>query len=143
MRHEFYERMTSVSERKGVMKNTRDGRRRFSREFKIAAVRRVLEGEQMTAVSRDLNIATELLWRWEKRVAERGEEHLYDIGQRAPDPKAQEKRQGARQQRRIAELERLVGRQQLEIRFLATALRQVEELRPQKNDDGGAASSKR
>ena len=59
------------------MQKTRDGRRRFSREFKIAAVRRVLEGEPMAAVARDLNIGTELLWRWERRVAEKGEEHLY------------------------------------------------------------------
>jgi transposase-like protein len=125
------------------MQKTRDGRRRFSREFKIAAVRRVLEGEPMAAVARDLNIGTELLWRWERRVAEKGEEHLYDIGEREPDPKAQEKRRASKQQRRITELERLVGRQQLEIRFLAKALRRVEELRPRKNDDGAAASSKR
>jgi hypothetical protein len=31
----------------------------------------------------------------------------------------------------------------MEIRFLERALRQVEELRQQKNDDGGAASTKR
>jgi transposase len=122
------------------MKKTRDGRRRFSREFKIAAVRRVVEGEELGAVARDLNIGWELLWRWKKRVAERGEEHLYDIGQRSGVEGISHE---ASQQRRIAELERLVGRQQLEIRFLDKALRRVEELRPKKNDDGGAASSKR
>ena len=31
----------------------------------------------------------------------------------------------------------------MEIRFLEKALRQVEELRQEKNDDGAAASSKR
>ena len=46
------------------------------------------------------------------------------------------------QTRRIAELERLIGKQQAEIRFLDKALRRVEELRQQKNDDGVAASSK-
>jgi transposase len=122
------------------MKKTRDGRRRFSREFKIAAVRRVVDGETIGAVARDLNIGFELLWRWKKRVAEKGEEHLYDIGQRSgQEPISRE----ARHQRRIAELERLVGRQQLEIGFLDKALRRVEELRRQKNDDGAAASSKR
>jgi hypothetical protein len=40
-------------------------------------------------------------------------------------------------------LERLVGRQQMEIRFLDRALRRIEELRQEKNDDGGAASTKR
>jgi hypothetical protein len=93
----------------------------------------------MAAVARELNIGTELLWRWEKRVAEKGEEHLYDIGQRDPE---KEITREASHQRRIAELERLVGHQQLEIRFLGKALRQVEERRRQKSDDGAAASSK-
>ena len=122
------------------MKKTRDGRRRFSREFKIAAVRRVLEGEQMAAAARDLSIGIELLWRWKKRVLERGEEHLYEVGQREPGQKVSHE---ASHQRRIAELERLVGRQQLEIGFLDKALRRVEELRPQKKSDGVAAFSKR
>jgi transposase len=122
------------------MRKTRDGRRFFSRGFKIAAVRRVTEGEPVRTVAEDLDIGVELLWRWKKRVAERGEEHLYDIGERS--------RNGVRatvetsQGRRIAELERLVGRQQLEIRFLEKALGRVEEQRQRKNDDGGAASTK-
>ena len=123
------------------MRKTRDGRRRFSREFKIAAVRRVTEGERLGTVARDLNIGIELLWRWKKRVVEKGEEHLYDIGQRAE--KERKGKEEPSQGRRIAELERLVGRQQLEIRFLDKALRRVEEQRQRKNTGGGAASSKR
>jgi transposase len=127
------------------MKKTRDGRRRFSREFKIAAVRRVLEGEQVGAVARDLDIGFHLLWVWKKRVAEKGEEYLHELGrpkqwQRA---KPAEVPDDAGQKRRMAELERLVGRQQMEIRFLAKALRQVEERRQQKKNAGGVASSKR
>ena len=122
------------------MKRTRDGRRRFTRDFKVAAVRRVLEGGDLGAVARDLEISFELLWRWKKRVIEEGEDHLYGIGQRSgPTPASRE----ASKERRLAELERLVGRQQLEIRFLDKALRRVEELRQEKNTDGGAASSKR
>jgi len=122
------------------MKKTRDGRRRFSRKFKIAAVKRVQEGESLGAVARDLNMGIELLWRWKKRVLEKGEEHLYDIGQRAPEGEIPPE---ASQQGRMVELERLVGRQQLEIGFLEKALRQVEERRQPKSDDGGGASSKR
>ena len=127
------------------MKKTRDGRRRFSREFKIAAVRRVIEGEKLGAVARELDIAFRVLWRWKQRVVEKGEEYLHELGrpkqwQRArPD----EPPSDASQQRRMAELERLVGRQQMEIRFLAKALRQVEERRQQKKNAGGVASSKR
>ena len=123
------------------MKKTRDGRRRFSREFKIAAVRRVIEGATIGEVARDLDIKFRLLWDWKKRVIEKGEEHLHELGR--PVGRGNEEATDASQQRRIAELERLVGRQQMEIRFLDKALRQVEEQRQQKNDAGAAASSKR
>ena len=122
------------------MKKTCDGRRRFSREFKIAAVRRVLEGEELGAVARELNIAFRLLWDWKKRVVERGEEHLHGMGRPSGSPTTTHQDKPAQ---RIAELERLVGRQQLEIHFLDKALRRVEERRQQRNGDGGAASSKR
>ena len=127
------------------MKKTRDGRRRFSREFKIAAVRRVLEGEQVGAVARDLDIGFRVLWKWRKRVAEKGEEYLHELGRPKQWQRARPAEQGddASQKRRMAELERLVGRQQMEIRFLAKALRQVEERRQQKKNAGGVASSKR
>ena len=125
------------------MKKTRDGRRRFSREFKIAAVRRVLEGEALGDVARDLGVTFQVLWGWKKRVAKKGEEHLYEVGR--PKQWAQggeNKPSEASQQRRIAELERQIGRQQMEIRFLDRALRRVEEQRQRKNDGGGEASSK-
>jgi transposase len=125
------------------MKKTKDGRRRFSRAFKVAAVRRVIEGEELTDVARDLELGRELLWHWKKRVEERGEEALYDVGRRKAEPQKSAGSIEAAQQRRIAELERLVGHQQLEIDFLDKALRRVEELRQGKNDDGAAASSKR
>jgi transposase len=126
------------------MKKTRDGRRRFSREFKIAAVRRVNEGEPVGAVARDLEIDFQVLWRWKRRVAEKGEQYLHELGrpkQRQKGGKAEPSEAG--QQRRIAELERLIGHQQMEIRFLDKALHQVEERRQQKNDAGAVASSKR
>ena len=93
----------------------------------------------MAAVARELNIGTELLWRWEKRYSEKGEEYLFGIGQKDPTKKITRE---VSHQSRIAELERLVGRQQMEIRFLDRALRRIEEQRQPKNDSGGAASSK-
>ena len=121
------------------MRKTVHGKRLFSREFKAAAVRRVLNGERIGEVARDLEIGMPLLWRWKKRVIEKGEDHLYDVGARRGRPV---QRKGENQEQRIADLERLVGRQQAEISFLDKALRRVEELRRGKKDDGGAASSK-
>jgi transposase len=125
------------------MKKTRDGRRRFSRQFKVAAVRRVMAGESRTRVAKELEIGVDLLWRWENRVEKKGEEHLYGIGERASEGRTSAESESESQRQRIADLERLVGQQQLEIRFLGKALHRVEELRQQKNDDGAAASSKR
>lgn len=125
------------------MRKTRDGRRRFSREFKIAAVRRVLEGEALGEVARDLGVTFSLLWGWKKRVAKKGEEHLYELGRPKQWAHSEEKKPTeASQQRRIAELERELGRQQMEIRFLDRALRRVEEQRRRKKVGGGEASSK-
>ena len=126
------------------MKKTRDGRRRFSREFKIAAVQRVRDGEEASAVARDLGIKFQVLWQWRKIVAEKGEDHLYELG----CPSQWQAQRAAKTsetslQRRIAELERLVGRQQMEICFLDKALQRVEERRQGKTDNGGVASSKR
>ena len=122
------------------MKRTRNGLRRFSRGFKIAAVRRVVEGETTSDVARDLGINYQVLWRWVKQAGQ-GENQLHEWGRPKQRESPSEPGQ-ASGQRRIAELERLVGRQQMEIRFLDRALRRVEELRQRKNDDGGGASSK-
>jgi transposase len=127
-------------DKKGFMKTTADGHRCFSREFKIAAVRRVLAGEELNKVARDLDIRYDVLWKWKKRVVEQGEEYLYTVG-RGKRPAAPRKNQS--KARSIAELERQIGHQQMEIRFLERALRQVEERRQPKNDDGAEASSKR
>ena len=122
------------------MKTTADGHRCFSREFKIAAVRRVLAGEELNKVARDLDIRYDVLWKWKKRVVEKGEDYLYTVGRGKRAPRARENKSQARS---IAEMERVIGRQEMEIRFLERALRQVEELRQPKKDDGAEASSKR
>jgi transposase len=127
------------------MQRMPDGRRRFDRDFKIAAVGRVLKGESAADVAADLGISYRCVWRWKKTVVEKGEEHLYDVGRAGQWSKKPRRRSEAGEtgsERRIAELERLVGRQQMEIRFLDRALRQVEELRRNNNDSGEEASSK-
>ena len=122
------------------MKTTADGHRCFSREFKKAAVKRVLAGEEMNKVARDLDIGYDVLWKWKKRVVEQGEDHLYTVGRGKRSKARPENHSKARS---IAELEGVIGRQQMEIRFLERALRQVEELRQPKKGDGAGASSKR
>ena len=50
-------------------------RRKFSREFKIEAVRLVTEGGQTIAeTARELGINTNLLGRWKQQLTENGEQ---------------------------------------------------------------------
>ena len=122
------------------MRKTTDGRRLFSREFKIAAVRRVLRGEDLKRVAGELEIRYKVLWTWKSRVAEKGEGGLRDIG--SPRGPKTEASADERLKKRVADLEGLVGQQEMEIRFLDKALRRVEESCRKKNDGGATASSK-
>jgi hypothetical protein len=102
-----------------------------------------MDGEAAGDVARDLGIRYQVLWEWRKRVIEKGEDHLYELGRPKDWAKSKEGAAGeVSQQRRIAELERVVGQQQQEIRFLDNALRRVEERRHRRNGNGGGASSK-
>lgn len=53
---------------------TRKDRQRFSREFKLEAVRLANEsGKLVTDVARDLGISVQLLYKWQDEVAKHGE----------------------------------------------------------------------
>jgi transposase-like protein len=121
------------------MKRTKDGRRQFSREFKLAAVRRIENGEKPSEVAQSVGVKMEVIGRWRQKVRNAGEQALRGVGR----PKGVTRRGGLSQGKsRIADLERLVGRQQAAIDFLEQALHQVEALRQPRKGNGGTASSK-
>ena len=122
------------------MKRTKGGARQFSREFKLAAVKRIQDGEKPSVVSRSLGVKMELIGRWRRLVQAGGEQTLKGVGR----PKGARTRGSppGQGESRLAYLERLVGRQQAEIDFLEQALQQVEALRQPKKGNGGTASSK-
>src|SRR5687767_1809918 len=78
MRHGRFARRDILG--RGFMKITRNGRPRYSREFKIAAVRRVRNGEGPAKVAGELGIRTHALWRWRTIVEDKGETHLHEWG---------------------------------------------------------------
>ena len=121
------------------MKKAKGGSRRFSREFKLAAIQRVQKGEQQVAVARDLQINVSLLAGWRQQLRDGGEAALREVGR----PKGRQSGRPVRRgdETRVVELERLVGRQQAAIDFLEQALHRVEELRRKKKGDGVTASS--
>ena len=104
--------------------------------FKLAAVRRVLAGESVSAVAQELGIRRKRLYAWKDRYTELGEAGL--VRRRAGRPRktapaGENQAEGLagrgellRARRRIAELERKVGQQELELDFFGEALRRIK-----------------
>ena len=111
----------------------------YGLEFKIQAIKRVAAGETVTRVARDVGITRGLLNRWRKQYPEFGAS-----GRRPPDaPEEAIPTPAEIAARRIAELERKVGQQEVQIDFLKRAFERVKDLRRPKNGSGGAASTGR
>lgn len=99
-----------------------DGRRLFTAEFKRQQVDRVLKGEVTAAeLSRELGVARSLVQRW-KYLATKGAEAA--VGSNGDVVPLAELRAA---QGRIKELERLVGRQTLELEILRVARDEVKK----------------
>lgn len=103
----------------------------FSHEFKLDTVRRMLDGESPTTIASELKVLRKMLYRWKDAYLCGGPAALRPLGRPRKDPTkppVPKTKRGellmARQ--RIAELERKVGRQQLEIDFFEEALRRVK-----------------
>ncbi|HEY3837666.1 MAG TPA: helix-turn-helix domain-containing protein [Bryobacteraceae bacterium] len=114
--------------------------RTYSRDFRMQVVRRILNGEKVPALSEELGIHRKVLYEWLHRVNDGGESNLRDRGRPRKGDDVSSLNGDA--QRRIAELERLVGRQQLAIEFFKLALSRIEELRRGRNANGATASSR-
>lgn len=104
-------------------------RRQFTKEFKLAAVRRLEQGVSIAEVARGLEVNPNVLHRWRR-------EFRHGPGNAFPGNGKQRWSEG-----RIAELERKVGQQTLEIDFLKRALQHVEEQRRLRAVLGGARST--
>jgi transposase len=124
----------------------------FSREFKLAAVRRMLAGENISALARELEVLRKDLYVWRNRFRAGGPEALRPRGrprkdrlleqppERPPDRPAVSALSAA--QRRIAELERKIGQQQVVLDFFQRALRHVKAAR-RPSDRSGVTGSTR
>lgn len=92
-------------------------RRSFTKEFKEAAVRRLELGASLAEVARACEVNPNVLHRWRREL--RG----YGVKAFAGNGKSRA------EENHVAELERKVGRQALEIDFLRRCLQHVEEQR--------------
>jgi transposase-like protein len=106
-------------------------RRQFTKEFKLAAVRRLEQGVSVGEVSRALEVSANVLHRWRREFREGPGNAFSGNGK-------QRWSEG-----RIAELERKIGQQALEIDFLKGCLQRIEEARMLQALNGNPRSSGR
>ena len=103
-------------------------RRIFTKEFKLAAVRRLEQGVSIGEVARALEVNANVLHRW-RREFRQGPGNVF------PGNGKQRWSEG-----RIAELERKIGQQALDMDFLARAFKRVKESRQNNTGTGATAS---
>lgn len=114
--------------------------RSFSTAFKVAAVERMEAGCVVTELARQLKVKRKLLYQWQARFKAEGEAGLNrkrgpKPGRRKPKPKPEPSpdpfAQLMQARAKIAELERIIGRQQVDLDFFRTALRVLDADVPQ------------
>jgi transposase len=119
-------------------------KRRWSREFKEAAVARMEGAETIYGLAAEPGVRRELLFKW-RRTYEAGGGAASRAAGRSPattPPPSVIPGDLAAAQCRIEELERKIGQQQLDLDFFRAASRRVREQRPTKGGPGGTTSSR-
>jgi transposase-like protein len=106
-------------------------RRQFTREFKLAAVQRLEEGVSLGEVARALEVNPSVLHRWRR-------EFRHGPGNAFPGLGKRRWSEG-----RLAELERKIGQQTLEIDFLKGCLQRIEQQRMLQALNGKPRSAKK
>jgi transposase-like protein len=118
----------------------------FTGEFKKGVVQRILNGESVSTLHHEFRIKRSVLYRWRDAYRKEGTAGLQrPIGRppgisNPPGPVASSEEVAAR---RVAELERKIGQQALDIDFLRRAFKRVKESRQKNNVSGAAASTER
>jgi transposase-like protein len=118
----------------------------FSWEFKERVARRMLNGESVSALHHELQIKRSVLYRWRDAYGKEGVAGLQRVGGRppgVPNPPRPAGEPGAAAARRIAELERKIGQQALDLDFFRRAFKRVNELRRKHAASGATASTER
>jgi transposase len=129
---------------------SKSARRVFSRKFKLSAVNRMLRGENVSELARELQVRRKDLYLWRDHFRAGGPEALRGIGRprkvavpasiaAKTTPAAASELDAAR--KRIAELERKIGQQQVDLDFFRQALRQLKGARRPSNGPGAPAST--
>jgi transposase len=122
--------------------------RRHSAEFRIEIAQRMLAGESVMALSRRFGLARSMMYRWRAAYREKGVPGLSRPVGRSPGASAVAQAPSAQRgakveeqlRRKVAELERKVGQQAVEIDFFKEVFKRLDEL-PKAPRRGGDAST--
>lgn len=116
--------------------------RRHSPEFRAEVAERMLAGECVAALSRLYDLPRSMMHRWRDAYRWEG---VAGLSRPTGRPRGAARRQGTTEKalrQRIAELERKVGQQAVEIDFFKAVFKRVEGL-PKASRRGGTASARR
>jgi transposase-like protein len=116
--------------------------RKYSPEFRARALELLKSCTSVSGLARELGIRRKWLYKWRDEARAKAARTDGDAKSPAPAEAVREPENGALRQR-VADLERLVGRQTAEIDFFRGALRRVEERRQSGGETGGEASTRK
>jgi transposase len=109
--------------------------RKYGEKFRAEALKKLEKCTNVSALARELGIRRKWLYQWRDQARARAQAGASEAA------RTQEDKERAKLQRKIEELERLVGQQSLELDFFKGALRKVEARRQSNGATGGAAST--
>ncbi len=104
-------------------------RRKFTREFKMGAIREVQSGKSIARVAREREVHENVIRKWKKEFERSPSEAFPGLGNKVES--------------REAELERKIGQMTMEMDFLKKVLRRVEGERRLDLEIGASRSGRR
>ena len=115
----------------------------FAKEFKVGVAQRIVNGESVGTLHQELQIKRSVLYRWRDAYRKEGATGLERPPGRPPGVPNPPRPAGNPEEasaRRVADLERKIGQQALDIDFLRRAFKRVKESRRKTIESGAAAS---
>ena len=118
----------------------------FSPEFRIGVARRILGGESISKLHHELEIKRTVLYRWRDAYRKDGEAGLQrGLGRPpgVPNPVKPASSETDQLRQQIAQLERKVGQQAVQLDFFKRAFKRVKESNQSNSGAGATASTRR
>jgi transposase-like protein len=125
------------------------GNRVFTSEFRVQVAQRILDGESVSKLHHELEIKRSVLYRWRDQYRKEGVAGLNrSIGRPPgiPNPVAAPKPGVSAEEalrKQMAELERKIGQQAVQLDFFKRAFKRVKESSQSNGNTGATASTGR